>query len=173
MLREFNLSRNKSLRTLETTAESIKQAGDTASFLLKTVLFSITSPTPLDLVIIYRNTDLDGIQYNSRGFERVSIDNSWSEETDYEVRQQLRMLRKIQAVRGFRLVLCADVSDCMVEYAVEKLKRIVKVEKVTRGLGHLPYKPLIIAERRTIHTRSSDTRVGSLKCSGRMLASAL
>jgi len=54
----------------------------------------------------------------------------------------------MQSVRDFRLVLCADVSECMVEHALETLEHIVKGR-----LDHLLYKPLIVSERRTLRTR--------------------
>ena len=57
--RDFNLSRNVSLRTLETTATSIANAGDSASGFLKAVLSTITSPLPLNFVITYRYFDVD------------------------------------------------------------------------------------------------------------------
>jgi len=57
----------------------------------------------------------------------------------------------------FRLVLCADVSDHMVEYAIKRLEHTVKAEK---GLGHLLFEPLIIAERRTLRTRRTDRHAG-------------
>ena len=50
-------------------------------------------------------------------------------------------------VRGFRLVLCADVFDCAVDDAMEELEWIVK--RVEEDLGHLPHEPLIVFERRT------------------------
>ena len=46
-------------RTLETTAESILAADDTASGFLKTVLSSIPPPVPLGIVILYQDYDLD------------------------------------------------------------------------------------------------------------------
>ncbi|KAF9780999.1 hypothetical protein BJ322DRAFT_291114 [Thelephora terrestris] len=55
----FDLSRNKSLRTLETTAQSITRAGGSAPEFLKTVLSSVASPGMLDVVITYHDCDLD------------------------------------------------------------------------------------------------------------------
>ena len=45
----------------------------------------------------------------------------------------------------------------MVEYAIERLEHTVKAEK---GLGHLLFEPLIIAERRTIRARRTDHCAG-------------
>ena len=53
----------------------------------------------------------------------------------------------------FRLVLCADVSDCMVKHGIWMLKRIAKASQ-------LPRDPLIVSERRTLRARSTDCNVG-------------
>ena len=49
----FDLSRNPSFRMLETTARSIASAGDTTSDFFKTILSTVTSPLPLNLLINY------------------------------------------------------------------------------------------------------------------------
>jgi len=50
-------------------------------------------------------------------------------------------------------VLCADVSDCVVEQSIEIL------EDIAKG-AQLPQKPLIVSERRILRTRSTDHNVG-------------
>jgi len=161
-LQHFNLSRNKSLRTLETTAGSINITGgtvsrfftkDTASDFFKTVLSSITSPAPLDVVIIYRNENLGGFPSSGWcGSQGVCLGHTM-QITRYsqEYQQQLRVFHEMHSVRDFRLVLCADVSECMVECAIETLEHIVK-----EGLDHLPHKPLIAFERRSLYTHLRD-----------------
>jgi len=62
--------------------------------------------------------------------------------------------------RDFRLVLCADVFDCVVERARQTLEHFVKAEKAKGGLDYLLREPLIISEKRTIRTRDSDHNVG-------------
>ena len=62
--------------------------------------------------------------------------------------------------RDFRLVLCADVFDCMVEDSIKALERIVEGEEATGGLDFLLQKPLIIVERRTLRTRYIDQNAG-------------
>ena len=55
----FNLSRDTSFRTLETTAESINAAYDAASSFFETVLSSVAPRTPLDVVVtVSREVDL-------------------------------------------------------------------------------------------------------------------
>ena len=156
MLQHFNLSRNKYLRTLEITTESIAAANDTASGFLKTVLSSVASPAPIDVVIIYRDYDLGGIQFcifcdpgsicfwhHSQLLDRIARGHQ----------QQLGMFRKMYNSWDFRLVLCADVSDCMVEHSIEMLGNIAKV-------AQLPHEPLITSERRTLRSRSTDHIAG-------------
>ena len=61
-----NLSLGKSLRALETTAESIDAADDTASDFFKIVLSSITPSASLDVVVVYRDIDLSDMPHCSR-----------------------------------------------------------------------------------------------------------
>ena len=157
LLRDFNLSRSKSLRTLETTAESIDAAGDLASNFLKTVLSSITPPIPLDVVVIYREIDLSSMPHCSRCDSDPVRDrhpSPWGRIADaVRFRHQFGVFREMHSVRDFRLVFCADVFDCMVEEGVETLERMVKE-------GHLSHEPLIISERRTLRTRYTDQSAG-------------
>ena len=55
-LRHLDLSRNKSLRTFETTAESVTAVASP----LKIVVFTIASPMLLDVIITYRDSNIDG-----------------------------------------------------------------------------------------------------------------
>ena len=63
-------------------------------------------------------------------------------------------------MRDFRLVLCADVFDCMAVDCLERLERVVKAEEGKGGLGFLLQEPLIIFERRTLRTRYIDQNAG-------------
>jgi hypothetical protein len=160
LLRHFNLSRNKSLRMLETTGESIHAAGYTASNFLKTILSSIAPSVPLDVVIIYQDLDICGQAGYNLAPECLChfSQEIWDENVTY-YHQQLRVLREMYKTRDFRLVLCADVPYFMVEHALEILRRIVEEGKAMGGLGHL-YEPLVICERRTLHTRYGDPNPG-------------
>ena len=62
-------------------------------------------------------------------------------------------------MRDFRLVLCADVSDCMVD-GIETLERITRAEEAVGGLDYFLQKPLIISERRTLRTRYTGQNPG-------------
>ena len=163
-VRHFNLSRNKSLQTLETTAESIGVAGGIASDFFKTVLSSVTPSVPLDVVIVYQDLEVCGMRGHvlCRDLEpprfRHSSQEKWNKDAWYYL-CQLETFREMYKARNFRLVLCADVPDFMVKYAVEILQRIVEAGKVMGGLFHL-HEPLIISERRMLFTRYNDSAPG-------------
>jgi len=143
--------------------ESINAAKNTASNFLKTVLSSVTSPAPLDDIIIYLDLDLGGIPASCRvacksNSEPIYFPQSTPKTTDGDAlahQHQLRVFHGMHNVRYFRLVLCADVSGRMVEHAMETLERIVE-----GGIDHLPSKPVIVSERRTIRTRYADHNMG-------------
>jgi hypothetical protein len=158
-VQQFNLSGNKSLRTLETTTESINVTNTISSGFLKTMLSSITSSAPLDVVIIYQG--FCGLQ-PKRDPEPICLRHSSQEIWDKGAlyyRQQLETFREVYKTREFRLVLCADVPDSMVEHGLEILRRIVEVGKVMGGLFHL-HEPLVIAERRVHLARCNDYSPG-------------
>ena len=138
LLRHFALSWNKSLRTLEITAESIDAAGDSASDFLKTILSSVTPSAPLDVVVIYREFDFSRMPHCSRRDSKVvRLLSDWPLQKlseDIRFQHQFRTFREMHSVRGFRLVLCVDVFDCMVEDCIETLEEVVKAEKVMGGL---------------------------------------
>jgi len=159
--RHFNLSRNKSLQTLETTAASITAAGDAASGFLKIVLSTITSPLPLNVVITYRDFDL-GCRVRSR-VEVIHVDYVSAEESvtiALQHTERFKVFGEMYRVREFRLVLCADVQDYILKYAMRKLERIVEAEWKNGRLYHPLCKPLIISEIRSPGTRSGDDPVG-------------
>jgi len=164
LLQHFNLSRNKSLRTLETTAESI-DAADGATFdFFETVLPSITSSAPLDVVVIYEEFDFSIMPHCSWcDSEAVRSCCNWPiprVSEDVRCQRQFRAFREMHRVRAFRLVLCVDVFDCMVEGGIEALRRFVEAEKVKGGLDYLSQEPLIIFEKRSLRTRFVDQSPG-------------
>jgi len=163
LLRDFNLSRNKSLQTLETIGESIGAAGGTASDFLMIVLSSVISPVPVDIVIIYQDIDF-GVSSSHSPYNSIPIRFCYSPQKgkrdSWRYQQHLEVSRKVHNAWGFRLVLCADVSDCIVERAIKALERFVKAGKLKGGLSHSFYEPLIISERRLLRGRASDYRAG-------------
>jgi len=75
--------------------------------------------------------------------------------------EQFKVFNEMYRVRDFRLVLCADVLDCIVESAMQELDRIVKAERMNGGLYYLLREPLIVSEMRSPLTRLGDPHVGS------------
>ena len=156
----FDLSRNKSLRTLETTSESIAVAGDAASGFLKTVLTTVVPGLPLDVVIAYGNLD---VGYSVSNCPKSILPYRW-EGGDNAIHHagQFKVFREMYKVREFRLILCADVHDWIVERAVRVLVRIVDTEKKNGRLDYLPCEPLIISEVRSLCTFRGYNPVGAI-----------
>ena len=53
------------------------------------------------------------------------------------------MFREAHKVQNFRLVLCADVCDCMGEYSVQELENAVAAEKASGGFDSIFTEPLV------------------------------
>ena len=171
----LNLSRNKSLRTLEVSAASIAGAGEAASPFLKTVLSTIESPLPLEVVIIYREIDFGydvlprweplRVRYGGwcKGGPKPSLHSA----------ELLEVLREMRQVRELRLVFCADVLECLERHALRKLERYVETESSRGGSDYLQEAPLIISEMRTLRSRPGRGHVGLDKKGAWMFASAL
>ena len=155
--RRFDLSRSKSLRTLETTARSIDSARDAPGF-FKTVLSTTTPSLVLNVVITYRERD---IGMKVRGRTLVSL-RFISIPVTREVRysKPFRLCKEMYEVREFQLVLCADVFGFIVDYAVRELELAVEEEKARGGLDYLQYEPPIISEMRVPRSRPVDWHTG-------------
>jgi len=154
-LQDFDLSQNKSLRTLEITARSsyVRRLG-----LLTHVLSTVTSPVPPKIVIIYREynfPDLKPASYGQRWRLRPGRSLPWS--WDGKVtgiswpRVRFGTLREIHEVRNFQLELCADVWGGVGEYAVQSLRQAVAVEEARRGFDDTFPEPLVFCRPRVFH----------------------
>ena len=86
---------------------------------------------------------------------------------------QFKVLSEVYKVREFRLILCADVHDRIVERAVGVLERIVKTEKENGRLDYLPCGPLIISEVRSLCTFRGCNPVSAVAGEWYIKASAL
>ena len=162
MHRDFNLSGNTSLRRLETTAESITAAGEAAPGFLNTVLSTITSPLPIDVVINYGEREGDYYVFSWEkhvfGLRHTDTDRM---ATDAQHRVgRFQIFREMQGVQGFRLVLCTNVHDCIAECARWALEHAVETELEGGGSGYLLQGPLIITEMRSVRSRCTDDAVG-------------
>jgi hypothetical protein len=157
---DFDLSQNRSLRTLETTAESMVGEDASPSF-LTTVLSTITSPLPLSIVIIYGERDVDLLLCTWAKPLRVEpLRQETRTANVLNHQERFRAFSEMYRVREFQLVLCADVLDRVAECAVGVLERIVEAERANGGLSYFLSEPLIISGRRSPRTRLRDDRVG-------------
>jgi len=139
---------------------------------LGTVLSTITSPLPLDIVVVYQCHD---VGYLLRWWVNPSHVVDFPQGVmagDTFHRQRFKQLREMYMVREFRPVLCVDTVDCAMEYCIQRLERIVEVEKAKGGLDYLLCRPLIISEMRSPRTRVDDGYVGG-SGRARVFASAL
>ena len=144
---------------METSAVSITYGGDVASDFLKTVLSTVTSPLPLDLLIGYGRSEVQGhIPYHIRGWELSPRERAAE---DLVHLKRFRMFNEMFIVREFRLVLCADVPDHAAGYVMRTLKSIIEAGGTNGGLDYLPCEPLIISKMRYPRTRRTDTQVGA------------
>jgi hypothetical protein len=144
---EFDLSRHKSLRTLEVLASNIrfKEPGT-----LTHVLLTITSPAFSEVIFIYRDYDFVSIQ--SPQLNGIFRGMSPAEhEKDASLRRiGLEVFYEMHKVREFRPVLCADMWDGVRGYAVCELKRVVAAEKVKRGPDEFFSKLSVISTQGTL-----------------------
>lgn len=157
----FDLSQNKTLRTLETTAESIANAGVTGPDFLRTALSSITHRELLDVVVIYRDGDFGGLPFcPTCRPDPICFHHSVRRPLLYFPRH-LRVIREMHGVREFLLTFCVEVHGCMVGIGVPLLTSAVKKVEGNGGFGYLAHKPKIACEVRSVRTRLGDYYPGT------------
>ena len=129
-LRDFDLSRNKSLRTLEIPASSIYSD---PSFLTH-VLSTIAPATSLEVIVLYRDYNFRVVNPAWLGphlYRPVSKD-AMTKEGLWHC-GLFEVFRKMHEIRNFRLVLCIDAWDGVGEYTVQVLKQVIAKER-TQGV---------------------------------------
>lgn len=148
-LRDFNLSQNKSLRTLQVRACAVNYVlenfpPDTASRLLRHVLSTIQSPAFFQVEIIYLESDLSeaGAPHGCRSYPYKMSEAEFLEKA-LQHHKLFDVFRKAHKVRGFRLVLCANVREPMKWCSMQVLNQVVATEKAIRGFGGLSSEPLV------------------------------
>ena len=155
-LENINLSQNKSLRVLEVTASSV--LGGKSNFLTH-ALSTIISPVFSEVVILYRDCDFRGVECSWSPFPRafrLMSDSDIVEEASWH-HKQFKLFHRMHRVRGFRLVLCADVWDRVAKYTVQVLKQAVAAEKVKGGFGGHFSEPLVVYTPRGSPPEHSET----------------
>ena len=150
--RDFDLSRNKSLRTLWIPAASINGAPprsnlkSTAAFLTR-VLPTITSPAPLKVTILFEDRDFRGIRpWHSDWPPLRERSQTEREEEASRHCERFGVLREAHKVRDFQLVLCARVWGCVGEYLLRRLEEAVAEEKARNGFGNSFPEPLVVCD---------------------------
>ena len=127
-LRDFDLSRNKLLRTLEVRARYLSGVGP-----LSYALSTIASPVFSEVTVIYRDFDLTRFLFPEEEAEEI-----------LSHQQRFEVFRAMRNVQDFQLVLCACVWDYMGEYSVRRLKQVLAEEKVKMGRDHISPEPLVV-----------------------------
>ena len=127
-LRDFDLSRNKSLRTLEVRARYLSEMGPLAY-----ALSTIASPVFSEVTIIYRDVVLSGFLSPAEAAEELLSHH-----------RRFEVFRAMRHVRDFQLVLCACVWDDVGEYSVRKLKQVLAEERAKMGCDHISPEPLVV-----------------------------
>ena len=126
--RDLDLSRNKSLRKLETTARSLisslwDRAPGTVQGTFRAVISTIDSPAFSDFVVVYEEVDFYHVAYSRKPIAGLD------EETWYH--KQFEVFREMYKARGFRLVLQAR---CVGNSSARELERAVAAAKAKGGL---------------------------------------
>ena len=139
---DFDLSRNKSLQTLEIRARYLD-----GTRLLAYTLSTITSPVFSEVTVFYRDLDFPGVRPSRWPnqwpvLRPLLLDESAREASRHEWR--FNALRTVHKVRNFQLVLCADVWDGVGEYVVQMLKQAVAAEKAKGGFDNIFPEPLMV-----------------------------
>ena len=163
-LRNFDLSQNKSLRTLEVVAGSVDRALrggllNHTSSLLKYILSTITSPAFLEVIVIHYDSDFSGLRWESWNqtlgpFRRMSQ----AERAEEALRHhgQFKVFCEAQKVRDFRFVLRADVWSELEKYTVRVLREAVAAEKAKGLFDDFSSEPIVIHRPRTVSVDIRD-----------------
>ena len=131
LLRDFDLSKNRSLRSLEISANGISQHPDTAPSFLKDLMLTITSPVFSDVVIVLGDGAINDTWFFQHGLFHI--------------------VRSMHEVKSFRLVFCLEVWEGVREHIARRLKRFIDAEAAEGGLDFLPCPPAIISNTRATY----------------------
>ena len=162
-LRNFGLSQNKSLQTLEVTAGSVDRtleggSLDPTSSLLKRALSTITSPAFFEVIVIHHDSDFSG---SRRVGARQILDPfprmSQADRAEEALRhcRQFKVFCEAQKVRDFRFVLNAEVWSRLEEYTTQVLREAVAAEKAKGLFDDFSSEPIVIHRPAVL---SADTR---------------
>ena len=142
-LQDYDLSRNRSLRTLEVPVSSFGHTSQADTF-LKHVLSTITSPAFSQITVLYGDRDFRGAQ--SRWSDQPLFRELSQTEREAEAslhHERFEVLCKAREVRDFQLVLHARVWGYMGERLVRTLEEAVAEEEAKQGFGGFSSEPLV------------------------------
>ena len=112
---------------------------------------TITSPAFSEVVVFYMDYDFSAVRFGPWRFTQHLYTNITPAKIAREASwhaQLFAVFREMYAVRGFQLVLCAEVWDRLGEYAKSALKEAIAVEKAAGGLVGFSPKPLVVCRPR-------------------------
>lgn len=138
-LRDYGLSKNKLLRSLEIAAGGISLYPAVAHRVLKGLLSSITSSAFSDVVIALEDSTI----HNSHFFQKTLF----------------KVLQRVHEVRSFRLVFCLEIWDRDLEDAMKRLKGYIDAEEAVGGLRFFRCPPVIISDNRAKRSAWEGLRV--------------
>jgi len=127
---------------------------DPALSLLKHVFSTITSPASLEVIVLYRDYDFNGVEEHQASrvlgpFRKISQVQRGEEALRHH--RQFRVFQEVQKVQDFQLVLCADVWHHVGEYSVQVLEKVVKKENAKGVFDNFSSKPIVIHSPRVTH----------------------
>ena len=142
-LQDYDLSRNRSLRTLEVPVSSFGHTTQDDTF-LKHVLSTITSPAFSQITVLYGDRDFCGVQ--SRWLDQPFFRELSRTEREADAslhHKRFEVLCKAREVRDFQLVLHARVWGYVGERLVRMLEEAVAEEGAKKGFRGFSSGPLV------------------------------
>ena len=148
-LRDFDLSRNKALRTLQAPWSSIKHASSDGSknalgFLKHVLESTIKSPVFSTIVVFCGDDHFRRIEpwRSDRPLIRELSRAERAEEVSRQ-RKIFKIFREAHKVRDFRLELCASISGSAGEEPVRILEEVIAEEKAKIGFNDFLQDPFV------------------------------
>ena len=144
--KDFDLSRNKSLRAIETTMFNFEMSLHPKLPFARASIFrhafsTITSSVFAEVIVHFRDTDFFCMGYHLCGPpDFCSLVSS--------CRGVFEVLHEMHGIRDFKLVLCADVWGYIAERAARQLKRAVADHWVNMESDSLSPRPLVASSSR-------------------------
>ena len=132
----------------------------TDTHLLTFALSTITSPVFSEVIALYQDLDFGGVHWAWSDWPFRPQSPAQREEEALLHERRLRLFRTICKVRGFQLVLCANIWDGVREYTTLVLKQAVAAERAKGGFDDIFPEPLVVCSPRGSRQDSLETWVG-------------